>query len=817
MFTGNTTNNIPFCYYHPQYTVFTNHGQDFASLWMGTTEYAFESQFKILTWFSFCFVVDGNSSTVSVYQNDIELKPNNLTDNSEKFLVPVPKDGYVLLGQGPENSFNPEAVLMGEIADVRLWPITLAVSDLLLFARCLNIIAEPILTLSNEWRVNGSASWVSTAAADNACQLQPLISSSLIFLNSYTRDKARDICTKLNGVLPVPLTQTENILLMEAIRNYGSPRNFNAIHLGIKKSYINWVSEYDETDISPPNNITSAVPKSILAFKAETGEWYEESLYSPLMVVCQVPVTNYRVRGLCPESPLKDKELWLHHTLDGRPIFRGRGTTTLKHSPKSKKWQLHDWLLSTSAIVGTDSLTELPFGKQQWKVNDFSCGTQNLTVMLTNCFSDQFTCDNLNCIPLKDVCDHVGNCPDESDETFCNEKVELPDNYVKLPPAFSSGRCSDYNLTFGVSIINYRSFDISLMQATVDLIFNIGWQDTRLTYKHLNNGSGNLMKNYLDTIWIPEFELMSDLGTKASFEDMDKDLTAELTDPLPLSDDVTKIEAGNRFDGCSVTLWLQAKTSVTYNCDANLKKFPFDVQTCKLWIRFKIPGGSRFTVGTLKNLSMHRRQLLEYEIYSLSLDIDNSVSDLMENNAYVLTTVFRHQYGYYILSIYIPTAFLVFISYISFFFDKEDFPNRIMVPLTALLVLATFLSATTSTMARVSYFTLIDIWLAFCIAYVFLICFFHTLILYIRIPTEDSDTNEGMMRTKVHPLMIRPFATLPELDKRLPHADKVFRIVLSLILALFIVIYFVSEVFTSDPHSSLGMSKPVNTNAKMIY
>nr|XP_053626943.1 uncharacterized protein LOC128684693 [Cherax quadricarinatus] len=24
MFTGNTTNNIPFCYYHPQYTVFTS-------------------------------------------------------------------------------------------------------------------------------------------------------------------------------------------------------------------------------------------------------------------------------------------------------------------------------------------------------------------------------------------------------------------------------------------------------------------------------------------------------------------------------------------------------------------------------------------------------------------------------------------------------------------------------------------------------------------------------------------------------------------------------------------------------------------------
>ncbi len=59
----------------------------------------------------------------------------------------------------------------------------------------------------------------------------------------------------------------------------------------------------------------------------------------------------------------------------------------------------------------------------------------------------------------------------------------------------------------------------------------------------------------------------------------------------------------------------------------------------------------------------------------------------------IVKIVFRRRMEYHVLSTFIQTAILVITGYITFFFDIDDFTNRVMVVLTALLVVATIISS----------------------------------------------------------------------------------------------------------------------------
>lgn len=60
------------------------------------------------------------------------------------------------------------------------------------------------------------------------------------------------------------------------------------------------------------------------------------------------------------------------------------------------------------------------------------------------------------------------------------------------------------------------------------------------------------------------------------------------------------------------------------------------------------------------------------------------------NDSVLLTISFDNAASYYILNIYIPGFIIMTIAYTTFCYPMEDFPSRIMVTLTCLLVQTTF-------------------------------------------------------------------------------------------------------------------------------
>lgn len=59
-----------------------------------------------------------------------------------------------------------------------------------------------------------------------------------------------------------------------------------------------------------------------------------------------------------------------------------------------------------------------------------------------------------------------------------------------------------------------------------------------------------------------------------------------------------------------------------------------------------------------------------------------------EFSTVVVEVRFARRYGFYLLTLYIPTTLLIIIAYATLFFNPDDFNSRIVVALTSLLVLS---------------------------------------------------------------------------------------------------------------------------------
>jgi hypothetical protein len=64
----------------------------------------------------------------------------------------------------------------------------------------------------------------------------------------------------------------------------------------------------------------------------------------------------------------------------------------------------------------------LLLGPQTWTIHSKSCSilqTYTLTLKLTGCGDDEFTCSDGTCVPIFARCDAKNDCSDNSDETNC--------------------------------------------------------------------------------------------------------------------------------------------------------------------------------------------------------------------------------------------------------------------------------------------------------------------------------------------------------------------------------------------------------------
>lgn len=163
----------------------------------------------------------------------------------------------------------------------------------------------------------------------------------------------------------------------------------------------------------------------------------------------------------------------------------------------------------------------------------------------------------------------------------------------------------------------------------------------------------------------------------------------------------------------------------------DFRKFPFDQQKCKAIIGSWIYNASNvmlhweadspLTLGPDKILS-------EYSVVSTSLvesEVDANAPGLQYgdfvgnySSLEILLTLDR-SFGYYLLEYYFPSVLLVAISWVSFWLQADQTAPRAMLGTTAMLTFITLSASQISTLPKVSYIKLSEIWFMICALFIF--------------------------------------------------------------------------------------------------
>ena len=83
--------------------------------------------------------------------------------------------------------------------------------------------------------------------------------------------------------------------------------------------------------------------------------------------------------------------------------------------------------------------------------------------------------------------------------------------------------------------------------------------------------------------------------------------------------------------------------------------------------------------------------------------IDSIVSIAGEYSCLRVDLLFKREFSYYLLTIYIPCCMLVIVSWVSFWLDQNSVPARVSLGVTTLLTMATQTSGINQSLPPVSY------------------------------------------------------------------------------------------------------------------
>ena len=72
--------------------------------------------------------------------------------------------------------------------------------------------------------------------------------------------------------------------------------------------------------------------------------------------------------------------------------------------------------------------------------------------------------------------------------------------------------------------------------------------------------------------------------------------------------------------------------------------------------------------------------------------------------------IFKREFSYYLITIYVPCCMLVIVSWVSFWLDQNAIPARVSLGVTTLLTMSTQASGINAQLPPVSYTKAIDVW-----------------------------------------------------------------------------------------------------------
>ena len=126
------------------------------------------------------------------------------------------------------------------------------------------------------------------------------------------------------------------------------------------------------------------------------------------------------------------------------------------------------------------------------------------------------------------------------------------------------------------------------MTFTSEVSISLRWRDQRLTFRNLAQSKTALSKVWHDQIWLPPLYFRN---AKENKQILNGNLIRVVIIPHPhghsLLSDISELNEATIFKGEEIDLELKYEDEVTFKCNFELWRYPFDVQHCSVDIKIQ--------------------------------------------------------------------------------------------------------------------------------------------------------------------------------------------------------------------------------------
>ncbi|XP_023344150.1 glycine receptor subunit alpha-4 isoform X2 [Eurytemora carolleeae] len=305
----------------------------------------------------------------------------------------------------------------------------------------------------------------------------------------------------------------------------------------------------------------------------------------------------------------------------------------------------------------------------------------------------------------------------ESAEHFQNLSFGILD--IKSPDVVQLNVSPNYNLherpyskgplkiTASINLRNILDVDEKAQIVSLETTLRLYWKDPRISPKAEYLESFDSMGNYTtlnpslaSKIWMPDI-----------FIDQAKVLRAPSYFIQPASlrvynDSLIRYSSRINFDVA---------------CNMDFHRYPVDEQYCE--IKFESFGlqSNQIQLGWIPN-SMDVNQNITLAQFHFRVKLMDSYSTDYYDVSYpglILQLHLTRVIGYHIVQTYIPSTVFVVLAWMGMFIPVESVPGRVGMGMTTMLTLTAMFSSTRQNVPKVSYISVLDIWMLICMIFVF--------------------------------------------------------------------------------------------------
>ncbi|XP_047474269.1 uncharacterized protein LOC125028805 [Penaeus chinensis] len=584
----------------------------------------------LYTWTHIFMTFDLITTENYVLVNNAEVEGEVSLNNEKKVGSNLAAGGLLVLGQDQDSLGGGYAITQafsGDMAQLLMYSKFFSRQDRRQFNCFENRLGleKPILSTSvlEDWNFVGDVE--SQQMPRHLISPSQKVNFFVLPENEYFSDAAK-MCRVLGLPLALPKSEEQNeelFIMAVSVESICITAYSTNVWLGVRANFttMSWenANNYGRLSYQNFDPLYSTLSETDQCVSLGSSHyprvWHKTSCqkYKPCPACENAPVNSIQVRGLCLQSNF-DRRLHIHGTKNLKPMFHGTFYTRLW-------WDNSTWVMASRLLPSLEARMVIghseayPIGLHRWHVSGDECPAQQLDLLLTVCGENSFPCSDGTCVLMSERCDLRAHCDDGSDETEC-DIVYLEANYERTLPPPPPEKEDVLNITLSIIITAVRTLNLLDQTVTLDVRLMSEWQDSRLKYNDLHSEQFRNQLQDHERLWLPRFITTDDTGSRVDVVTRGESLVV-LRGSEPLPSDDTRVKKAIVYPGSGNPLLLRQELSISFQCQFDLRWFPFDNQRCSLNLRLNEVESKLVHTVASEPQYLGPEKLPEYEVGSL--------------------------------------------------------------------------------------------------------------------------------------------------------------------------------------------------------